>query len=215
MGFWKDVDRSLGQFIDFEPDAYRAEIADLDEEQLRSLHKRIQRKLVSAGAQTGVGLGAAGSTGGISLFGSAIGGRRLIVNSQRCEIIEARLQEKGWSGHDLKVKDLACGAAPSIITFGLAPGADHAVNAAVTHITTMATHHGADQAANYAATGVCQNTAQYAGTAATMVATHQGTAAAMAAAHTATHAAINSGTNYGLNEHGYNTSRKPSVAPVE
>src|SRR5215471_6474826 len=109
MGFWRDLDRSLDQFLDFRPDAYRAEISGLGQPELRALHKRIQRKLVGAGAQTGLGAIAAPATGGLSLIGSGIGARRLRVNSKRCDVIEALLKERGWIGHAFGVKDVLVG----------------------------------------------------------------------------------------------------------
>jgi hypothetical protein len=185
MGFWRNLDRSIDQFLDFKPDAYRAEIAGLEEEQLRGLHKRIQRKLVGAGTQTAIGIGAAIPSGGLSLLGSLVGGRRISVNQQRCDIIEALLRERGWRGHDFQLKDLIKGAAPSAFAIVLAPGADHVADHAINHATTAAAHHGADQVANSASAAAVQHSAATAGTA--------------FAVHHGAEAAIRIGTNYGLN----------------
>ncbi|KAH0563236.1 hypothetical protein GP486_002204 [Trichoglossum hirsutum] len=189
MGFWRNLDRSIDQFLEFRPDAYRAEVAGLREESLRELHKRIQRKLVGAGTQTAIGIAAAIPTGGVSLIGSIVGGRRINVNQQRCNVIEALLKERGWSGHDFQMKDFIIGAAPGAIAVTLAPGADHAVDQLISHATTTPAHHGADQVANYASTALVPP------------GEHSAAAAlGISAAHHGAEAAMKIGTNYVLNE---------------
>ncbi|KAH0538329.1 hypothetical protein FGG08_005064 [Glutinoglossum americanum] len=185
MGFWRNLDRSIDQFLEFRPDVYRAEISGLREDQLRELHKRIQRKLVGAGTQTAIGIGAAVPSGGLSLIGSLVGGRRISVNKQRCDVIETLLREKGWSGHDFRPKDFLLGAAPGALALVLAPGADHVADHAISHITTATAHHGADQVANYASVPVVHHGA--------------GTAFGISAAHHGAEAAVKLGANYALN----------------
>ncbi|KAH6991381.1 hypothetical protein BKA56DRAFT_705873 [Ilyonectria sp. MPI-CAGE-AT-0026] len=146
MGFWRNLDRSIGQFLDFQPAAYRNEIEGLNENELRALHKRIKRKMVGATTQGGVGVFAAPATGGISLIGTGVAARRLDVNAQRCGVIKARLREKGWRGHSFEFKDLLCGAGPAGIAAVLAPGIDHLADQAGHHVVTMVSQHGAEHA---------------------------------------------------------------------
>lgn len=188
MGFWENLDRSIDQFIQFRPDVYRAEIFDLEELELQALHKRIQRKIVGGGTQIVLGVAAVAATGGLSLIGSGIGGRRIGVNKQRCEVITALMGERGWAEHNFTLKDLAAGAAPGALAAALAPGADHVVSHVANHIATATAHHGADHVANYAATATVQPGAHSAGT-----------ALGISAADRSSHAAIKMGTNYVLN----------------
>ncbi|KAH8902948.1 hypothetical protein BR93DRAFT_941235 [Coniochaeta sp. PMI_546] len=57
-----------------------------------------------AGTSAQIVAGGAGTmaTCGASLVFSGIGLRRASVNSQKCKLIEARLSEKGWVGHDFE-----------------------------------------------------------------------------------------------------------------
>jgi len=132
MGFRRSID----QFLEFRPDAYRAEISQLLQPELRDLHKRIQRKLVSAATQSALGVAGAAASGGLTLVFSGIGARHIDVNRQRCAVIEALLKERGWTGHDFGFTDLMVGAAP---------GADHIADQAISHVATLAAHHGTEQ----------------------------------------------------------------------
>ena len=196
MGFWRDLDRSIDQFLEFRPSAYKAEISGLSETELRALHKRIQRKIVGAGTQTGLGAIAAPATAGLSLIGSGIGARRLDVNTQRCDLIEARLREKGWTGHDFGFKDVIVGAGPGAVATILAPGADHVADHLINHVATSTAHHGTDQVLSHAATTAAHHGAHSAST-----------AIGFSAAHHGTEAAIKLGTGYALDK----TYGRPAV----
>jgi hypothetical protein len=165
MGFWRNLERSIDQFVDFQPTAYKCEIAPLNETQLRALHKRIQRKVVGAVAGAGLSAWAVPATAGLSLIGTGIAARRIDVNRQRCDIIEERLREKGWHGNDFGLGDIAWGVAPVGLAAALAPGADHFVDQAATHLAThIAAHHGTNHLVDQAASHVVTHTAGNHGT---------------------------------------------------
>ncbi|KAK1759927.1 hypothetical protein QBC47DRAFT_458116 [Echria macrotheca] len=159
MGFWRNLERSIDQFFDFSPAVYRREIEPLSEPQLRRLHAQIQRKVLGSTVGAGASVAAAPATLGASLALTAISARRMDVNSQRLDVIEARLREKGWTGNDFDMGDFLLGVGPVALGH-LIPGADHVghhlVDRAVDHAAgTLAAHHGTnhmvEQGANHLA----------------------------------------------------------------
>ncbi|KAK5659632.1 hypothetical protein OQA88_836 [Cercophora sp. LCS_1] len=187
MGFWRNLDRSIDQFFEFRPAAYKAQIAGLSQPELKRLHKITQQKIVGAGTQTGLGIAGAAATGGLSLVVSGIGARRIDVNQQRCEVIEQLLEERGWAGHDFRKRDFLVGILPGATAAAFAPGADHVADQLVNH----AIHSGAQVATDQ----VHQNAA---------------TALGMTAVHQTTHAAIKQGTNYVLTSSSRPGQSKPA-----
>ncbi|KAH7142790.1 hypothetical protein B0J13DRAFT_636492 [Dactylonectria estremocensis] len=214
MGFSRNLERSINQFFDFQPADYRREIEGLDEDELRGVHKQIQRKIVGATTQSGLGFFAAIPSGGLSLIGTGIAARRIDVNAQRYKIIEARLREKGWCGHTLGFKDLACGAGPASIAAVLAPGADHLADQAAHHIASMASHHGAEQAGIMVGSTnpVTTEAVDKAVYAATHTASERaGAALGTAALHKSAESMIRGATYFALNSSG-NSIRNPVKA---
>ncbi len=123
MGFF---DR-LEQFFDVDSAAYGREISQLNQYQLYTLHKSLQRKEVGLMGTGVVGIAAAPYTAFLSLASSGIAARRLDVNTGRIEIVEARLRENHWAGHAFSPKDLVVGLAPGMAAITLVPGANHAL----------------------------------------------------------------------------------------
>lgn len=81
---------------------YWSEICEMSEDRLRIEHKILQQTIVSAGA----GAGASGVAGFFTLGAAwtltAVNARRINVNSRQCDMVERRLAEMGWSGHDMR-----------------------------------------------------------------------------------------------------------------
>lgn len=149
MGFLDRLENGIDDFLDFSPHAYRRQISDLDEPQLRELHKQIQRKVVGAGAQIVAGGAGALASGGVSLLLSGVGSRRAKVNSQKVDIIEERLRAEGWQGHDFGFRDVIVGAGPAAVASVLAPGVEHVASAMIGHATTHGIAHAAAATATH------------------------------------------------------------------
>ncbi|KAK0646754.1 hypothetical protein B0T16DRAFT_414207 [Cercophora newfieldiana] len=150
MGFWENLSKSIDQFIDFDPDAYRREIESLGEAQ------QVQRKLVNANFGAGISTAAAPSLWDIPLVLTDISVRRIDINQHRLEIINARLREKGWRGNSFDMGDVFVALAPTAIGHVVAPRADLLVDQAMEHIAEqLVVHHGTnhviEQAANHIA----------------------------------------------------------------
>lgn len=151
MGFWRNLADGVDNFIEFQSTNYRRQIERMNEDQLRAEHQRITRKLVSILTALGVSTAAIPSTL-VSAIPAGISARRLDVNTQRKEIIEARLAQKGWAGHELNAKDMLYGVLPGAVVSHIAPGSEHLVEHGVRHVAErMMVEHGAGQAAVYGA----------------------------------------------------------------
>lgn len=151
MGFWRNLAHGVDNFIEFQSTDYRRQIERMDEDQLRAEHQRIKRKLVSISTALAASTVAIPSTL-VSALPAGVSARRLDVNTQRKEIIEARLAEKGWAGHELNAKDIFYGALPGAVVSHFAPGSEHLVEHGVRHVAErMMVEHGAGQAAVYGA----------------------------------------------------------------
>ncbi|KAN0079220.1 hypothetical protein V8E54_004434 [Elaphomyces granulatus] len=77
----------IDDFLNFSDDAFRVEASRWPNEELRR-HEIIEyRKIYGARCGIGAGVGLALHTGGISLAGSAVNGRRLDVHKRKLRII--------------------------------------------------------------------------------------------------------------------------------
>lgn len=144
MGVSGSFERRIAQFFSFDPAEYRAEISSLSKEELQAEHARIKRRMLSAGTQIVAGGAGAAASGGTSLLFSVIGGRRVDVNSQRRDVIEALLNERGWEGRKLRFRDVAGAIGPKLLMHGIGPDVDLVTD----HLVEQATDHATDQAAD-------------------------------------------------------------------
>ena len=145
--------KSFKQFCHFDEYEYRREISSYDEATLTALHQVTQQKIVGATAGASASLASTFFTGPVGFLGIAVSGRRIDVNMQRLDIIKKRLDEKGWTGYDLRKRDFFKPVAITSAVAFVAPGADaiighlagHAAMHAATNIhaaTSSAAHHG-------------------------------------------------------------------------
>ncbi|KAK0712454.1 hypothetical protein B0T26DRAFT_752685 [Lasiosphaeria miniovina] len=116
---------AIDNFIEFQSSNYRRRIESMGPDDLYEEHKLIKRKLVGISATLATSVAAMPVTL-VSAFPAGIAARRIDVNKQRLDIIEARLAQMGWSGHDLDAQDIF-GALPGAIVSHFAPGAEHVV----------------------------------------------------------------------------------------
>lgn len=131
----------LDDTFEFDETAYARKIQQWDLDHLRKQEIVKNRQKISSGASITTGLGFATFTMGLSLVGSAYGGRRHYVAQKKLELIQAELKKRGIQKHELTGKDLLIGVLPSVITMGLGVGVD----ALATHATsTVAAHAVAD-----------------------------------------------------------------------
>ena len=153
MGFWRKLERKLDRAadkvadkmnLDFSTYSYSQEVENMDEFQLTSIHKSLQQKLLGNKSATTTAL-AASFVHPLSLGAAALSGRQLYVNQQKREIVERRLEEKGWNGHDLRFKDVLIGVGPGAVAGAFAPGLDHVAHHVAGQITASAVHHGATE----------------------------------------------------------------------
>jgi hypothetical protein len=113
-------------------DEFKEQLKDLSENELRDLHKRMLRKRFAGKTSVVTGVTGALPTWGLSLVGSLVGSRRARINSDRIELIEEVLKEKGWKGHTMGLKDYALP-----VTLG-AVGVGIGLDAAMHHVAEAA-----------------------------------------------------------------------------
>src|ERR1700760_1505582 len=124
---------------DFDKGNYKAQVERMSEDELRREHVIIRQKTMSAGAGTGLGFAAAFHTIGASLVAALPNMRRLDYNTDKLNIIESRMDSKGWAPNKLRKRDVAMGVGPSLLAAAVVPGADHIASNLVGH----AVGHGA------------------------------------------------------------------------
>jgi hypothetical protein len=79
-------------------------------------------------------------TGPVGIFGTLINGRRVVYNTQKLNIIEARMERQGWETTQLRKRDVAKAVGPSAAASQLvAPGVEHLGS----HFAGHAVGHGA------------------------------------------------------------------------
>ena len=102
-------------FGDFSPHSYANTIKSLKEHELRNEHALIQFKALTA--KTGIGAGFVGVavTGGVSLVGSGISGRRYHIMSQKLSLIEDRMKSKGWVPTEMRTRDILLAVGPTAV----------------------------------------------------------------------------------------------------
>jgi hypothetical protein len=73
--------------------------------QLVRRHRDAKRKVIASGTTVAVGLIMTPFTGGYSLIGAGVGSARTAVNREKVKAIERELNQKGWAGHKLGIRD--------------------------------------------------------------------------------------------------------------
>jgi len=108
MGFRRKLLNSLDDFAGgFSSESYACEIATLNQAQLTALHKRMLQKLLVTMALAAISIAGASATVGVSaVIGSAVAARRFHLNCQRILVVEARLREEGWDGHNFRKRGI-------------------------------------------------------------------------------------------------------------
>jgi hypothetical protein len=135
------MEKKFDRFCHLDEDEYWREICAMSELELRAEHKLIQQNMLSASA----GLGASG-VAGMFLFPmwalTAVHARRINVNSRQCDMIERRLAQKGWHGHDIRKRDLALCAGPCVAAELVVPCGSVLLSQAAIHgpVTVVASH---------------------------------------------------------------------------
>jgi hypothetical protein len=111
---------------------FKEQLKSLNEDELRDVHKRMLRKRFASKTSVVTGMAGALPTFGLSLVGSIIGSRRSHVNSDRIELIEEVLKEKGWEGHKMGPKDYALPVTLGVVSVGIG------LDAALHHVAEAA-----------------------------------------------------------------------------
>ena len=137
----------------FEFDKYRSWCYGRDPLLLQKEFEKYTRQTMSGSAGTGVAIGLAPFTFGLSaLFGAAAGGARTVNATKKLSIIEAELNRQGCVAN-LRKRDMWAG-----IGIGCTLGAvTHGVGG---HLVESAAHHAVNHTANQAADYVTNHTAQ-------------------------------------------------------
>jgi hypothetical protein len=112
---------------------FKEQLRGLGEDELRDVHKIMLRKRFAGKTSAVTGVTGALPTGGVSLISSFIGVRRAHINSERIGLIEERLEEQGWKGHKMGIKDYALPITLGVVGLGLGLDAalHHAAEAAM------------------------------------------------------------------------------------
>ena len=124
---------------EFDEDDYAASIKNLQEHELRQQHDLIRKKVVASRAATGAGAAGAFHTFGASLLGAGAGYRRQKYNSQKQNIIEERMYQKGWRVPEMSTGDFLMAVGPTAVASVALPGAEHVAG----HFISHAAGHGA------------------------------------------------------------------------
>jgi hypothetical protein len=121
-------------FFPFDESKYASKLRDMSIPELLYREKDKYRATVSGAAGVGAGIGLVAFTAGTSLLGSAIGGRRWDVASQKLEMVQRELMARGEPLCDPTKRDVLIPMAVSLCTMGIGHGmeiavASHATNA--------------------------------------------------------------------------------------
>jgi hypothetical protein len=184
MSFSKKWDR----FKHLDETEYWNEICAMSEARLRAEHKIIQQTVLSASAGAGASYAAGFFTMGLAWGVTAVNARRINVNIRQKDLIEKRLSEKGWNGHQLRKRDFALGVGPAVAAEMVIPAGGSLLGQAAHHATTTAAGHVASTATQHAAQATSQHIAQMATqhVAAQIASQHAGDAMSAVAHHTTT-----------------------------
>jgi len=128
----------IGDFFHFDESEFAHELKRWSLSKLRTQEVVRTRQIISSGATIGGGLGAAPFTFGLSLLGSAYGGRRLYVVKKKLELIQAELADRNIELYEPSGKDFLIGFLPSVAAMGLGVGVDalasHATSTVAAHV---------------------------------------------------------------------------------
>lgn len=155
--------KSFEQFLHLDEVDYKREIFCLNENELRELQASASRKTLGASAAIGASLASIFLTGPLALISGAVSIRRLNVNDRRLDIINARMEEKGWAQYEVRKRDLAAPVAAIAIANLVVPGADALLGHFASHATThfASTAHVATSAAAPHGAGVARVVAEH------------------------------------------------------
>jgi len=129
----------IGDFFGLSSDEYEEKISDYRDECLRSEEIKEYRKIYGARYSVGTGAGLALHTGGVSLAGAAIGGRRLNVHKRKLRMIQKLLKERNIPLYETSLRDKLIPAVGTALGLGVGMGIDAGIGAAIgaDHLTTM------------------------------------------------------------------------------
>lgn len=130
----------------FDEADYVLKLQSLSDQELRSREVRAYRQHVTSSASIGSGLGFAFLTGGVSLLGSAYGGRRLYLAKKKLELIQDELKKRGLESHEPTKRDFFIPLGISVATMGLGAGIDAVAAHATSGIAAHAVAHHGSQA---------------------------------------------------------------------
>jgi hypothetical protein len=131
--------------FDFDEAAYvrKLKSRSVTLQDLRSREVRALRQHVSSGFSVGSGVGLAFFTAGLSLFGSAYGGRRLYLATKKLELIREELDRRGEKHYEPTKRDVLIPLGVSMATLGVGVGIDSIATQATSHLAAQSVaHHG-------------------------------------------------------------------------
>jgi hypothetical protein len=125
----------------FEESEYASKISKYSLTELKKQEVIKHRQHVSASASIGGGIGVAPFTMGLTLIGSAYGGRRLYIASKKLEMIRAELEKREVELYKPTKRDFFIPLGVSMATLGLGAGVDslasHATSTVAAHVAAQ------------------------------------------------------------------------------
>lgn len=129
----------LDDFLHLAEPQFRAKICALSNQELRKEEIVEHRKIYGAKCGIGAGAGFALHTGGLSLIGSAVGGRRLNVHRRKLAMIQEVLTSRGIVLYQPTKRDKIIPAVGTAVGMGVGMGIEAGVGAAIgaagSHVT--------------------------------------------------------------------------------
>jgi hypothetical protein len=138
-------------FDSFDAAVYRQHILSLQEPEIRQREIQKRRQLYGAGFKIAGGGALAPFTLGVSLVGSALGGRQYSIAEQKLAVIQQIMNENGWELHTETKRDVLIPLASTFV--GMAAGG--AVDIGIGHVVSagadMCVQQGVHQVAHHTA----------------------------------------------------------------
>jgi len=141
---------TVEEFFEFHPEKYLASLQGLTKEEVQHLHLVCKRNFLGTLASDGIAGFMAVPTWGFSLILGGVSIRRGSVLSQKLQVLEAYMNEKGWEEVHMDAGDFALAVGPMAVAAAVAPGAEHLTTALAGHGTTQFVAQNASHVASMA-----------------------------------------------------------------
>lgn len=121
----------LEDFLHLSEPQFRSKICALSDEELRKEEIIEHRKIYGSKCSIGAGAGFALHTGGLSLIGCAVGGRRLNVHHRKLDMIQQVVTSRGMALYQPTKRDKIIPAVGTAVGIGVGMGVEAGVGAAI------------------------------------------------------------------------------------